>query len=163
MQPAWVTVIIQPITLDMPLMLQDITKVITVVQTSIMTIKTATTTDTVDVAGVEADTVVAATGMVHTKPSHSNFHNSLVQVIKRLGQSVKQDRFPPDPRLTLLPLGTLTSLVVKYALKNRRPRRLSRMRMQFRNLIVLPQTLTKMLLLIASKRILQRRLKKAMR
>jgi hypothetical protein len=124
-----------------------------------MTIKTTTATDTVDVVGVEVDTAVVVTGMVHMKPSHSNFHSSLVQVIKRLDQSVIQDRFLPAPRLMLLPLQTLTNLAVKYALKYRRHRRLSRIRMQFRNLKVLPQMLTKMLLLIVSKRILHHRLK----
>jgi hypothetical protein len=77
MQPAWVTVIMEQITLDTPLTLQDITKVIMDAQISTMTIKTATVPKDTEVGvGVEAGMVVeVAMGMVPTvpmKPSHSS-------------------------------------------------------------------------------------------
>jgi hypothetical protein len=78
MQPAWVTVIMEQITLDTPLTLQDIIKVIMDVQISTMTFKTVTDTEA-EVVGVEVDmVVVVAMGMVLMVPmnlSHSSIRS----------------------------------------------------------------------------------------
>jgi hypothetical protein len=99
MQPAWVTVIMEQITLDTPLTLQDIIKVIMDAQISTMTTKTATDTE-VGVEEVEADMVVAAAmGMVPMVPmklSH-NSTRSMAQVSSRIVtfQLVQRRMWPP--------------------------------------------------------------------
>jgi hypothetical protein len=80
MQPAWVTVIMEQITLDTPLTLQDIIKVIMDVQISTMTNRTATGTEA-EVVGVEAGMVVAvAMGMVLVVPMNLS-HSSILSMV----------------------------------------------------------------------------------
>jgi hypothetical protein len=112
MQQAWVPVIMEQITLDTPLMLQDITKVIMDVETSTITIRTTALVTEVE-AEVEEATAVEVMGMVHMNLSHNSIRSSTE--IKPMEPLVRQDRSRVDPKLMLpLPV-TLMSLEERYA------------------------------------------------
>jgi hypothetical protein len=114
MQPAWVTVIMEQITLDTPLTLQDIIKVIMDAQISTMTIRTATfPKGTEVVVGVEADMVAEVAmriPMVAMKPSHSSTR-SMAQVNSRIVIFQRVQRLMRP----LKRLQTSMSLVERYA------------------------------------------------
>jgi hypothetical protein len=151
MQQAWVTVIMEQITLDTPLMLQDIIKVIMAAQISSMTTRTTAlvhkATNPEAEVGDEAATVVVVMGMVQMKPSHNSSHSSLAKASNRMDQLVRQDRFPQGLKLMLLllllHLIMWMSSVEKYAQSPKRkktcqptPRMYPRMTVQpFRRII----------------------------
>jgi hypothetical protein len=113
MQQAWVTVIMELITLDTPLILQDIIKVIMDAQTITMTTPKVTEVE----VGDEVAMAVVAMGMVQMKPPHSNSPSSLDQPSREMDLLVKQDPSPQDQKQMQhpLPLVMWTNLVEKFA------------------------------------------------
>jgi hypothetical protein len=83
MQQAWVPVIMEQITLDTPLMLQGIIKVIMDVETITMTTRTTALVTEVEVE--VAATVVEVMGMVHMKP-HNSTHSNTAQETNPMDQ-----------------------------------------------------------------------------
>jgi hypothetical protein len=132
MQQAWVTVIMEQITLDTPLILQDIIKVIMDAQTITMTTPKVTEAEVGDEAAMVV--VVVAMGTVPMNPTHnSSSPSNLVLASKEMGLLVRQDPSRLDPRQMPLPRLLLTSmsLVEKFA-QNQRQKKIQLLKMRQR-------------------------------
>jgi hypothetical protein len=135
---AWVPVIMEQITLDTPLMLQVITKVIMDVKTSTMTIKPITAPKDSEVE-VEAGVVILVEVVTGTEApmtlSHSSFHNNSVQLSSQMDLQVTLDYCQQLQRLRQMWMSSVGRYVKNQKAKKVRPLKIKRTEMRPRSRI----------------------------
>jgi len=135
---AWVPVIMEQITLDTPLMLQVITKVIMDVKTSTMTIKAITGPKDSE-AEVEAGVAILVEVVTGTEVpmtlSHNSFHSNSVQLSSQMDLQVTLDHYQQAQRLWQMWMSSVGRYVKNQKLKKVRPAKTKKIEMRPRRRI----------------------------